>query len=93
MPMPHQVLTANRLCDGVVVFLDAEGGWTERITAARVAEKADGESLVAAGEAAASEVIAPYQIDVTLEAQGPRPLRYRERIRAFGPSIHPEFAK
>lgn len=91
--MSHQVLTANRLSDGAVVFLDEEGGWTERIAAARIVEKADGEALVAAGEATASEVIAPYLIDVSLEAAGPRPLRYRERIRAFGPSIHPEFAK
>ncbi|MGZ9033882.1 MAG: DUF2849 domain-containing protein [Rhodospirillales bacterium] len=91
--MPQQVLTANRLCDGVVVFLDGDGRWTEHIAAARVAEKADGEALAKAGEATAAEVIAPYLIDVTLEADGPRPLRYRERIRAFGPSVHPEFAK
>jgi|APTNR8051073442_1049403.scaffolds.fasta_scaffold00410_7 hypothetical protein len=91
--MPQQVLTANRLSDGAVVFLDAEGRWSERIAAARVAEKADAQALTNAGEATAAEVVAPYLIDVTLEAEGPRPLRYRERIRAFGPSIHPEFAK
>lgn len=91
--MSQQVLTANRLSDGAVVFLDADGRWTERIAAARTADKAEGEALVAAGEATAGEVIAPYLIDVAVEAEGPRPLRYRERIRAFGPSIHPEFAK
>jgi hypothetical protein len=92
--MPQQVLTANRLSDGVVVFLDANGRWSEHIAAARVAEeKADAEALTEAGEARGDEVVAPYLIDVTLEAQGPKPLRYRERIRAFGPSIHPQFAK
>ena len=91
--MPQQVLTANRLSDGVVVFLDAEGGWSEHIAAARIAEKAEAEALAKAGEIGAAEVVAPYLIDVTLEADGPRPLRYRERIRTFGPSIHPEFGK
>lgn len=92
--MPHQVLTANRLSDGVVVFLDANGRWSEQIAAARIAEeKADAEALTEAGEARGDEVVAPYLIDVALEAQGPKPLRYRERIRAFGPSIHPQFAK
>lgn len=91
--MPHQVLTANRLSDGAVVFLAAGGRWTEHIAAASIAEKAEAEALAKAGEARAGEVIAPYLIDVALEAEGPRPLRYRERIRAFGPSIHPQFAK
>lgn len=91
--MPHQVLTANRLLDGVVVFLDTNGRWSEHIAEARVAEKADGEALNQAGEARGDEVVAPYLIDVALDAQGVQPLRYRERIRAFGPSIHPQFAK
>jgi hypothetical protein len=91
--MPQQVLTANRLSDGVVVFLDANGRWSEHIAAARLAEKADAEALTEAGDARGDEVVAPYLIDVALEAQGPKPLRYRERIRAFGPSIHPQFAK
>lgn len=93
--MAYQVLTANRLGDGVVVFLAAAGGWTERIADAEVAEKAGAEALAKRGEATAGEVIAPYLIDVELApgAGGPTPLRYRERIRAFGPSIHPEFAK
>jgi hypothetical protein len=93
--MAHQVLTANRLGDGAVVFLDAGGHWTERIAEADVAEKAEAEALAKRGEATADEVIAPYLIDVDLApgAGGPTPLRYRERIRAFGPSIHPQFAK
>jgi hypothetical protein len=92
--MPHQVLTANRLLDGVVVFLDANGRWSEHIAEARVAEeKAGAEALTEAGEARGDEVVAPYLIDVALDAQGVQPLRYRERIRAFGPSIHPQFGK
>ncbi|MCU0894828.1 MAG: DUF2849 domain-containing protein [Rhodospirillales bacterium] len=91
--MPHQVLTANRLSDGVVVFLDANGRWSEHIAAARVAEKDDADALTEAGEARGNEVVAPYLIDVALDAGGPQPLRYRERIRAFGPSIHPQFGK
>jgi hypothetical protein len=91
--MALQVLTANRLRDGVVVYFDSDGGWSERIAAARVVEAANGDALVAAAAPTAREVVAPYLIDVEAEADGIMPRRYRERIRAFGPSIHPEFAK
>lgn len=96
-PAPDQVVTANRLGDGVVVFFDCDGGWSEQIARARVVANADGATLLAEAEAAAAEVVAPYLIDIEAGAVGgetpPVPLRYRERIRAFGPSIHPQFAK
>jgi hypothetical protein len=38
-------------------------------------------------------VVEPYAIEVIRDAGDVRPVRYRERIRAFGPSIHPDFAK
>ncbi|MBL8661027.1 MAG: DUF2849 domain-containing protein [Rhodospirillales bacterium] len=92
-----QVLTANRLSDGKVVFFSADGGWDERIDRARVVAKADGEALMAAAAGTVGEVVEPYLIDVDIVAEGgsagPVPRRYRERIRAFGPSIHPQFAK
>lgn len=91
------VLTANRLSDGVAIFLGPEGAWVEDVRAARVEEGEDGhaalEAAGAEGEAAA-DAIAPYLIDIAYDADGAiRPTIYRERIRAQGPSTHPDFGK
>jgi len=96
MRMSRQILTANRLIDGAVVFLAADGRWVTRLDHARVADDTDDTGAleaVGARDAAAQIVVAPYLIDVA-EADGRVvPTRYRERIRAFGPSTHPELAK
>ncbi|HBT43443.1 MAG TPA: DUF2849 domain-containing protein, partial [Rhodospirillaceae bacterium] len=39
--MVQQVVTGNRLADGVVIYLGQDGGWTPKIDAARVAVDAD----------------------------------------------------
>jgi hypothetical protein len=36
-------------------------------------------------------VVAPYLIDVVVEDGRVWPVRYREVLRAVGPSTHPEF--
>jgi len=94
--MALHIITGNRLIDGLVVFLAEDGGWTETLAASRVIE--DDEELaqmktLAAAAAKAAIVVEPYPIDVTRDDGEVRPVRYRERIRAFGPSIHPAFAK
>ncbi len=94
--MALQVFTGNRVSDGIVVFMTAEGGWTERVAASGVLSgQAEVERMtgVAAAAAVSAVVIDPYLIEVTVENGGIRPVRYRERIRAYGPSIHPDFAK
>ncbi|MGH6930984.1 MAG: DUF2849 domain-containing protein [Dongiaceae bacterium] len=94
--MTLQIVTANRLRDGIVVYLGADGAWSERLNDSRVArddEQAKG--LLAAGEQAARDhrVVAPYLIDVQETADGIVPARYRELLRAIGPSSHPEFGR
>ncbi len=94
--MTLQVFTANRVTDGVVVYLDEDDRWTESLGLVSVI--ADDETLAektAAAEAAAvtAVVVDPYAIEVTDKGGEIRPVRYRERIRAFGPPVHPEFAK
>jgi hypothetical protein len=94
--MALQIFTANRLIDGVVVYLDEDDRWTESLD--RVFVIADDISLAektatAEAAAAAAAVVDPYAIEVTDEGGEIRPVRYRERIRAFGPPVHPQFAK
>jgi hypothetical protein len=88
---PAKVITANDLRDGRVVFLDADGGWTHDIAAARVIE--DGPDLDAANAYARTQhdarvVVEPYPIDVQITGGVPLPVRLREKIRADrGPTI------
>jgi Protein of unknown function (DUF2849) len=94
--MPQQVITANRLLDGRVVFLAAGGEWSELVGASRVAGD-DSEAALLQAEAnqavADRKVVAPYLIPVSTEGGQVTPLRYREVLRALGPSTHPEYGR
>ena len=89
-----QAITANRLDTGEVVFRDAQGGWATRLgDAERFTSAEEGEAELALAKSEARVVIDPYLIELRLEAAGPVPLSYRERVRALGPTIHPEMGK
>lgn len=91
--MKPQILTANRLRDGIVVFLARDGSWSEDIDDSRVAdEETDRVEMVAAGEraVAAGIVVGPYLIDASVVGGRIRALRLRERIRAAGPTAGSE---
>jgi len=85
-----KLITANRLFDGVVVFLSA-GGFVAEIGKAAILSAADAvEAGLATAKAAQAnhEVVDVNVIDVTLDNAGsPVPVRLRERIRAFGPTV------
>jgi len=85
--MALQIITANRLGDGFVVYLTALGALSQRITDAVVfLDAAQSEQrLTALG--AANGVIDPYAIEVTTGDNAIVPVRLRERIRAFGPTM------
>ena len=85
-----QIATASRLRDGAVVFLAGRRSWSTDIDASLVAiDAASAERLLAAANQMAADqvVVGPYLIDVSLDGETIQPLVYRERIRAFGPSI------
>ena len=83
--MPSVVVTANRLTDGIVVYLAASGGWTEELARARVAGSEDEtKQLEAEADKAvkAREVVSVYPMEVTMDDGAPVALSVRERIRA-----------
>ena len=85
------VFTANRLLDGRVAWLGA-AGWVGTVGAARAfapEAAAEGAALARAGEAA-QLVVGAYPVEVALTPEGPRPLRFREILRAAGPSVAAE---
>lgn len=81
-----QVASANRLVDGIVVWLDDAGQWTDRLERAAVArEPRASEILLERAGAEAFGVIEPYLVAVSEDEDGTlEPLSLRERIRASG---------
>jgi hypothetical protein len=81
-----QVASANRLSDGVVVFLDDAGQWTPRLDRAAIArDKSAGEILLERARAEAFSVVDPFLVAVTEDEGGTiEPLSLREKIRASG---------
>ena len=91
--MTLQALTANRLADGVVVFW-SNGQWIERFPDAELFEvAAPAEARLAEAKALPTLLVDPYLIDIRLDGGQPVPVSYRERVRALGPTIHPEMGK
>ena len=54
-----KVLTANRLTDGVVVYRDRDGGWTDDFDAAERLEDANAPASLAAAETRADLLVGP----------------------------------
>jgi Protein of unknown function (DUF2849) len=81
-----QVASANRLADGVVVFLDDAGDWTTRLDRAAVArDKRAAEILLQRAQAEAFTVVDPFLVAVSEDENGTiEPLSLREKIRASG---------
>ena len=86
----RQAITANRLSDGHVVYLDAQNRWSEDFRHALVVEDAAAAKAAlghAEASAQANEVVEPYAIDLDMRAGHLAPKTLRERIRAEGPTI------
>jgi nucleotide-binding universal stress UspA family protein len=91
-----QMIIANRLRDGTVVFLAPNEGWEPAIAAGVVIEdQADAERLLALAKRHEAEcvVIDPQLIDVEIRDGAPRPTAIREAIRAFGPTVRTDLTE
>jgi hypothetical protein len=83
-----EIITANSLKDGRVVFQTASG-WTLDVDRAEVLETKEAAAAALAraqADAARNIVVEPYAIAVTRNGAGLVPTRLRERIRAEGPT-------
>jgi hypothetical protein len=91
-----KAVTANRLTDGIVVYLTPDDRWAETPEAADWAEDPQAqETLLERAQAfAGTTVVAPYLFQVTPQADGtPRPSHIKEVMRAHGPSVRPDLGK
>jgi hypothetical protein len=90
-----QMLTANRLRDGDVLYRKGDG-WVLMLADGDVyADQASADAALAAAtaELVRNEFVAPYLFEVR-EVNGKiRPVKEREIIRAAGPTVHPHTGK
>jgi hypothetical protein len=87
-----QMLTANRLKDGAVLYWKS-GGWVEILAEGEVfsAQSQADAALQAAQEfVAKNDVVSPYLFDVHADGS---PVKEREIIRAAGPSVRGDLGK
>lgn len=91
-----QMIIANRLRDGAVVFLASNEAWETAIDAATVIDgDADAARLleVAKRHETQCRVIDPQLIEVEVKDGKPRPTAIREAIRAFGPTVRTDLTE
>jgi hypothetical protein len=83
-----QMIIANRLLDGLVVFWAGEAPWVESIDDGTLLEANAEEALARAKQDEdRCLVVDPNLIEVEVEEGRRKPTAMREAIRAFGPSV------
>ncbi len=93
-PSP-QMITANRLRDGEVVWWNA-GRWVPTLAEGEVyADPKAADTALEAAQAFArnNTVVNPYLFDVRVEKGVIKPVKEREIIRALGPSVRTDTGK
>jgi len=89
-------VTASQLRRGDVLYLRANGSWSESFEDAEVYyTKADADAALARADrdVAAQLVVAAYLFEVTEEAGVAVPASVREKIRAKGPTVRTDLGK
>ena len=90
-----QMLTANRLRDGDVLYRNG-AGWVPMLADGEVypdQTAADAALAAATAELGRNEFIAPYLFEVRDVNGKIIPVKEREIIRAAGPTVHPHTGK
>jgi len=89
--MKFEIISANRLSDGRVVYLTRDGDWSESIIDAHSVHSTEERGAVLAqAERSADDgiIVSPYLVSMVDDGGTLAPLRFRERIRLFGPGTH-----
>jgi len=91
-----QMIIANRLRDGAIVFLAPGELWEPAIAAGSVIDSdAEAARLLAVAKRHESEcqVIDPQLIEVEVRDGKLRPIAIREVVRAFGPTVRTDLTE
>lgn len=83
----QQVLTANSLIDGDVIYLGKDGTWTWDILNSLIfTDQANAASALETALGHPDKIVAPYLIPVSINDGLIETLHFREKFRAFGPT-------
>jgi len=91
----QQILTANRLGPGEVVYWSGRGGWVSRLSEADPMERVEADQALQSAEewVRRREIVNPYLFDVRVDGAGIIPIKAREVIRAAGPTVRRDLGK
>ena len=92
-PEQPKAVTAWETTTGDVIWMRADGSWTKNIAELGAFTGDAAEAALAAAAADEAYVTDPYFMQVTKDGKIDGRETLRERIRATGPTCHPEFAK
>jgi hypothetical protein len=83
------VVTANRLSDGVVVYRDGSGGWSEIIERAKIVDQVEeAKELLSLALSDENRAVGAYIAPLIAHNDGQfAPGNIRERIRSRGPTV------
>ncbi len=86
-----QLVTGNRLWDGVVIYFTEAGTWSPAIDDALLVEDDAAEALLAQAQQGSSPlpVIGAALVEAAREDGRVTPIALRERIRVLGPTTGP----
>lgn len=84
-------MTASSLEEGHIVWRDERGRWVRSIRNAALLDARTCEDALAQTTEGPAKVIGIYAV-VVRKGSMPVPTTIRERIRAFGPTVHPQFS-
>ena len=91
-----QIVIANRLRDGLVVFLGNEKQWVVQVQdCSPASDETHAAELLAVAEAAEAnqEIVGASLIEVEMREGVLTPIKMREAIRALGPTIRKDLGK
>ena len=99
MPAKQQsleIVLANRLTDGVVIYLDPAGQWQEDLDRAAVAADPENRARLQtqADAGVAGQLIAGWEFtEVTLNGGTLEIVKNKQRIQSLGPTVRPDLGK
>ena len=92
-PETPKTVTASDTSSGDVIYMTAEQNWSKNPADIGVFTGDAAEAALATAKADEGRVTDPYFMEVTEDGAITGRETIRERIRAEGPTVHPQFAK
>jgi len=90
-----QIVTANHLLEGDVIYMTASGDWSRKHEDAKLFEERDeADAALKLAQSQAHMLAGAYLADARLGEDGkPQPVHFREAFRTRGPSNYPNHGK